>query len=123
MPGLIRINNLAPHIAKTSSIDNRLIFKRVPSVLTGILILRNVITAKYVFMMRYRLPVEIHSHENIIAITNELASINEMINLRVFREARIYDVLSGECCLIFIEPIRHKDRNIVAPSVSRRGGK
>ena len=120
MPRLVSIDNFSPDIAKAGSVNDWLLLERVPTIFASVSILRNIVTNINVLMVRDRLPLEVHVNQNIVTMPNQSPGVNISIDLRILGKPGIDDVLSREFRFVFIESIRYKHRNIVAPSVSRR---
>ena len=116
---LVRIHDFPPYIAKTGGIRNRLILIRVPSCSSNIFESLYAVSNKYIFVMRNRLTLEIHIHQNTISESNQSPSIQISVNLWVFTESTINHMFSDEFCPVFVKPICDEYRNIILPGISR----
>lgn len=70
-------------------------------------------------MMRCRVSLELHRHENTIAQTDQPSGVEIPVNLRILRPPVINHMLVDEVGLVSIEPIRDKDWDVILPGIPR----
>ena len=73
-------------------------------------------------MVRNRLPLEVHGHQDLVPEPNQPASIAVAVDLRILRPPVINHMLIHKVSLVAIEPVGDEDWNIILPGVAGCGG-
>ena len=115
----VGVDDLPPNITERACVSDRFVLEWIPPILTCGFVSLQIVLAENILVVTNRLAVKVHVYEDPITESYESTRVNVTVDLGVFGESCVNDMLSTELGSISIESVGEEYRDVVTPRISR----